>query len=86
MSSSASTRARGGCETSKLKSWATLKNLFEGDSFGSISMKEASSREDRKDPFGLSKGGFKFTNQLYEKLSMERGCDVSMEKTLGVIW
>jgi hypothetical protein len=30
----------------------------------------------------LSKDGFRFTNQLYEKLSIERGCEASMDATL----
>lgn len=68
MSSSACTIANGESEIgrSKLKSWGTLKNLFEGESFGSISMKEASSseREALKELSRLSKDGFRFTSQL----------------------
>jgi hypothetical protein len=30
----------------------------------------------------LSKDGFRLTNQLYEKLSIERGCEVSIGVTL----
>lgn len=59
-----------------------MKNLFEGESLGSISMKEASSdtsSEALKEPSGLlSKDGFKSTSQLYEKLSIDRDCEVSM--------
>nr|GMC98552.1 hypothetical protein MIMGU_mgv1a016901mg [Ipomoea batatas] len=70
ISSSACTIANGESEIgrSKLKSWGTLKNLFEGESFGSISMKEASSseREALKELSRLSKDGFRFTSQLYE--------------------
>lgn len=66
---------------SKLKSWEFLKNLLEGGILGSISMKEASSdtsREVLRESSRLSKEGFRFINQLYEKLSMERGWEASM--------
>lgn len=49
---------------------------------GSISMKLDSSnasKEALKEPFGLSKDSFRFTNQLYEKLSIESDSEVSME-------
>lgn len=58
-----------------------MKNLFEAGNFGSISMKEASSdasMEALNDSARLSKDGFMFTNQLYEKLSMERVWKVSI--------
>lgn len=77
MSSSAWTRVRGDSDEgkSKLNSWVPMKNLFDAGNFGSISMKEASSdasMEALNDSARLSKDGFMFTNQLYEKLSMER--------------
>ena len=47
---------------------------MEGGIVGSISMKEASSREVLKELAQLiSKDDLMFTNQLYEKLSMDRG-------------
>ena len=62
-----------------------MKNLFEGVILGSISMNEASSdasSEALQEFSRLSKDGFRFTNQLYEKLSIERGCEASMNVTL----
>lgn len=56
-------------------SWEALKNLFEAVNFGSMSMKEEASSDASS---RLSKDGFRFTNQLYEKLSMERGWEASM--------
>lgn len=62
-----------------------MKNLLEGGILGSISMKEVSSyasRVDLKELSRLSNDGFRFTNQLYEKLSIERGCEISMVAAL----
>jgi len=72
---------RGDYDTgkSKLKSCEPLKNLFEAGNFGSISMKEASSDASREALRESSSAGFRFTNQLYEKLSIDRGCEVSMK-------
>lgn len=87
-SSSAWTRVRGDCEIGKsnLESCEFLKNLLEGGILGSISMKEASSDASREVLRELSRlssdDGLRFTNQLYEKLSIERGWEVSMVTTL----
>lgn len=66
---------------SNLRSCEFLKNLLEGVILGSISMKEASSHASKEGPRVLSRlsnEGFRFTNQLYEKLSMERGWEASI--------
>lgn len=82
-SSSACTMAAVGCsEIEKLKSkpLSSFLNLFEAGMFGSISMKKDSSDESiaaLKDSLRLSRDGFRFISQLYEKLSIERGWDVS---------
>lgn len=82
MSWSAWTRGRDGDGDGdgegKLKSWEGReeeeeKNLLEGGIVGSISMKEASSREVLKELGRLSKDDLMFTNHLYEKLSMDSG-------------
>ncbi|MFS8013657.1 hypothetical protein Hanom_Chr14g01335641 [Helianthus anomalus] len=42
-------------------------------------MNEAPSNESLKDRFGLSRDGFRFTNQVCEKLSTDGGCESSMD-------
>ena len=71
---------RGDCEIGKsnLESCEFLKNLLEGGILGSISMKEEvssdASRGVLRELSRLSSAdGLRFTNQLYEKLSIERG-------------
>jgi hypothetical protein len=52
-------------------------------------MKEASSdasSEALKELSRLSRDGCRLTNQLYEKLSIERGCEVSIGITLDKIF
>ena len=83
-SSSACTIAAVDCSENgrlKSKSQSSFLNLFEAGMFGSISMKKDSSDESiaaLKDSLRLSRDGFRFISQLYEKLSIERGLDESI--------